>query len=53
MRTLARFLRDQSAATSVEFGLIAVCISFAIVAVVHGVGGKLKVTFGAARADVQ
>ena len=39
------FLKDESAATSIEYGLIAACISVAIIAVVQGVGTKLNSTF--------
>jgi pilus assembly protein Flp/PilA len=53
VRTLLRFLRDETAATSVEYGLIAVCISMAIVTVLHGIGGKLKDAFGASSANIQ
>jgi pilus assembly protein Flp/PilA len=45
---LARFVRDESGATSVEYGLIAVCISVAIVVVLQGVGDKVKDTLIAA-----
>jgi Flp pilus assembly pilin Flp len=44
MRTLVRFIRDESGATSVKYGLIAVCISAAIATVLQGVGDKLKET---------
>ncbi len=39
------FLRDESGATAIEYGLIAACISVAIIAVVQGVGTKLNSTF--------
>jgi pilus assembly protein Flp/PilA len=46
MKTLVkRFLKDQSGATAIEYGLIAAGISVAIIAVVQGVGGKLVTTF--------
>jgi pilus assembly protein Flp/PilA len=41
----ARFLRDESGATSIEYGLIAAGISVAIITVVSGLGTKLKTTF--------
>jgi len=37
--------RDESGATAIEYGLIAACISVAIIAVVQGVGSKLNTTF--------
>ena len=40
-----RFLRDQSGATAIEYGLIAAGISVAIIAVVKGVGADLKTNF--------
>jgi pilus assembly protein Flp/PilA len=39
------FLRDESGATAIEYGLIAAGISIAIIAVVNGLGTKLKTTF--------
>ena len=45
MKTLARFAKDESGATAIEYGLIAACISVAIIAVVQGVGTKLTTTF--------
>ncbi|MBY0530651.1 MAG: Flp family type IVb pilin [Xanthobacteraceae bacterium] len=45
MKNLVRFLKDESGATAIEYGLIAACISVAIIAVVQGVGTKLTSTF--------
>jgi pilus assembly protein Flp/PilA len=45
MKTIARFVKDESGATAIEYGLIAACISVAIIAVVQGVGTKLTDTF--------
>jgi pilus assembly protein Flp/PilA len=42
---LKGFLRDESAATAIEYGLIAAGISIAIIAVVNGLGTKLRTTF--------
>jgi pilus assembly protein Flp/PilA len=39
------FLRDESGATAIEYGLIAAGISIAIIAVVNGLGTKVKTTF--------
>ena len=47
MTQLKRFLRDNSGATAIEYGLIAAGISVAIIAVVQGLGSKLKSTFTA------
>jgi pilus assembly protein Flp/PilA len=40
-----RFVKDESGATAIEYGLIAAGISVAIIAVVQGVGSKLNTTF--------
>jgi len=46
MNTLAkRFVKDESGATAIEYGLIAAGISVAIVAVVNSLGSQLKTTF--------
>jgi pilus assembly protein Flp/PilA len=45
MTHLAHFLRDESGATAIEYGLIAAGISVAIIAVVQGLGSKLVTTF--------
>lgn len=41
----ARFLKDDSGATAIEYGLIAAGISVAIIAVVSGLGSKLNGKF--------
>jgi pilus assembly protein Flp/PilA len=41
----ARFLRDQSGATAIEYGLIAAGIALAIIAVVNGLGSTLNDKF--------
>jgi pilus assembly protein Flp/PilA len=46
MKTLvSRFVKDESGATAIEYGLIAAGISVAIVAVVQGIGPKLNAAF--------
>ncbi len=46
MKTLfSRFVKDESGATAIEYGLIAAGISVAIIAVVNGLGSKLNGTF--------
>ena len=42
---LARFVKYESGATAIEYGLIAAGISVAIIAVVQGLGSKLNTTF--------
>ena len=46
MKTLfSRFVKNESGATAIEYGLIAAGISVAIIAVVQGLGSKLNTTF--------
>ena len=45
MTLLKNFLRNEKGATAIEYGLIAACISIAIIVVVQGVGTKLNSTF--------
>jgi pilus assembly protein Flp/PilA len=47
---VSRFVSDESGATAIEYGLIAAGISVAIIAVVQGLGTKLKSTFNAVNA---
>lgn len=42
---IARFVKDQSGATAIEYGLIAAGISLAIIAVVNGLGSSLNSKF--------
>jgi pilus assembly protein Flp/PilA len=42
---MSAFLKDETAATAIEYGLIAAGISVAIIAVVQGLGTKLSSTF--------
>jgi len=42
---VARFWADESAATAIEYGLIAAGISLAIIAVVNGLGSSLNTLF--------
>jgi pilus assembly protein Flp/PilA len=42
---LSRFFADQSAATAIEYGLIAAGISLAIIATVNGLGSNLNGLF--------
>jgi len=46
MKTLVtRFVKDESGATAIEYGLIAAGISVAIIAVVNGIGSSLNTKF--------
>ena len=42
---IARFVKDESGATAIEYGLIAAGISLAIIAVVNGLGSTLNAKF--------
>jgi pilus assembly protein Flp/PilA len=44
-KILAKFLADESAATAIEYGLIAAGISLAIIAAVNGLGTTLNNKF--------
>ncbi|MFZ0525442.1 MAG: Flp family type IVb pilin [Xanthobacteraceae bacterium] len=45
MHLIVKFLKDESAATAIEYGLIATGIALAIIPVITGLGTKLKTTF--------
>jgi pilus assembly protein Flp/PilA len=42
---VARFVKDESGATAIEYGLIAAGISLAIIAVVNGLGSTMNAKF--------
>jgi pilus assembly protein Flp/PilA len=42
MKLIARFLKDRSAATAIEYGLIAGALALAIVVSVNSVGTKIS-----------
>ena len=44
-KSIARFVRDKSAATAIEYGLIAAGIAVAIIATVQALGTNLNTTF--------
>jgi pilus assembly protein Flp/PilA len=46
MRQLKAFLKDESGATAIEYGLIAAGIAVVIIPVIKGLGTNLKTTFG-------
>ena len=45
MNMIRKFLKDENAATAIEYGLIAAGISLAIIAVVNGLGTNVKNKF--------
>ena len=42
---IARFVKDESGATAIEYGLIAAGISLVIIAVVNGLGSNINAKF--------
>jgi pilus assembly protein Flp/PilA len=42
---IARFAKDESGATAIEYGLVAAGISVAIIAVIQGLGNNIKTAF--------
>jgi pilus assembly protein Flp/PilA len=42
---ISEFLKDESGATAIEYGLIAAGISLVIIAVVSGLGQKINTNF--------
>ena len=52
-RLLARFLRDESAATSIEYALLAAGISLAIITAVNGLGSKLGGSYTAVNTSLK
>lgn len=45
MKTLARFITNESGATAIEYGLIAALIAVVIIGAVTAVGTSLSTTF--------
>lgn len=45
MQMLTRFIRNESGATAIEYGLIAALIAVVIIGAVTAVGTKLSTTF--------
>jgi pilus assembly protein Flp/PilA len=50
---IARFVKDESGATAIEYGLIAAGISLAIIAVVNGLGTNLNTRFTAINSSLK
>ena len=54
MKTLvSRFVKDESGATAIEYGLIAAGISVAIIAVVNGIGSTLNTKFSSINSQLR
>jgi pilus assembly protein Flp/PilA len=50
---IARFVKDESGATAIEYGLIAAGISLAIIAVVNGIGSSLNTKFSSINSSLK
>ena len=50
---ISRFVKDESGATAIEYGLIAAGISLAIIAVVNGLGTNLNTKFTALNSSLK
>jgi pilus assembly protein Flp/PilA len=53
MRLIVKFWKDESAATAIEYGLIATGIAVAVIPVITGLGTKLKSTFSTVSAALK
>jgi pilus assembly protein Flp/PilA len=51
--TVARFVKDASGATAIEYGLIAAGIAVAILVAVNSVGSSLTTLFNTAATDLK
>ncbi|MEI9885292.1 MAG: Flp family type IVb pilin [Rhizomicrobium sp.] len=49
----ARFVRDESGATAIEYGLIAALIAVIIIGAIQVVGTKLSTTFSTVAASIK
>ncbi|MBV1700456.1 MAG: Flp family type IVb pilin [Hyphomicrobiales bacterium] len=48
----SRFVKDQSGATAIEYGMIVALISVAIIGAVTAIGGKLSTAFNTINTDL-
>ena len=53
MNLISRFLKDETAATAIEYGLIAAGIALAIITVVNGLGSKLNTKFSSINSSLK
>ena len=52
-KLIARFVKDASGATAIEYGLIAAGISIAIIATVNGLGTNLNGKFSSVNSQLK
>ena len=53
MTKFSRFMKDESGATAIEYGLIAAILSVGIIAVLKSVRGELQNTFSKVKTELQ
>ena len=53
MTLFSRFVRDESGATAIEYGLIAALIAVVVIGAVTAVGTKLSTTFNTVAGSVK
>ncbi|MGA8901800.1 Flp family type IVb pilin [Bradyrhizobium sp.] len=53
MNLISRFLKDETAATAIEYGLIAAGIALAIITAVNGLGSKLNAKFSSINSSLK
>ena len=53
MNLVVRFVRDETGATAIEYGLIAAGISVSIIAVIQGIGARLNTTFTSVQSAIK
>ena len=52
-RLFSQFLHDETAATAIEYGLIAAGIALAIIAAVNGLGSNLNTVFSSVNTSLK
>jgi pilus assembly protein Flp/PilA len=50
---VARFVKDESGATAIEYGLIAALIAVGIITAAKALGTQISTTFNSAEADMK
>jgi pilus assembly protein Flp/PilA len=50
---IRKFLKDETAATAIEYGLIAAGISLAIIVAVNGLGSRLNTKFSSINSSLK
>lgn len=53
LQRIRKFLRENKAATAIEYGLIAALVSVAAIGALTTMGGKLKEMFGTVSTELQ